>query len=187
MVKYNIAFVPIQNRDQFIQHADTLSSTAPGDRYHIGGDASIPHVSLCHFESDNIEEVWQQVQALQIPPLHMTFDHHRSKSYPGNPKDAGVSWVSLMPDNLEELKDLHLQIADIIKKPLNAAFENYDPHMTLFNSKNQEACSEFNQNPQVTPLEDDFTVVLGVIDDVGQITEIIYSNEELSHSRGMNP
>ncbi len=184
-MKYNIALIPINDRDQFINHADNLSQTAPGDRYHIGGETSIPHVSLCHFECDpdNIDNVWEQVQKLDIPSLHLTFAENRSRTYPNNPKDAGVSWVSLMPDNLDKLKELHLQVADIIKRPLNGAFDNYDPHMTLFNSKSDDACLEFNRNPRlIMPLEDDFTVALGIIDDVGQINEIIYSNESLSHT-----
>ncbi len=181
MLKYNIALIPSQNQEQFIQYAQTLSSTAPAHTYHIGGKASIPHVSLCHFlaEPEQIDTIWTQVQGINRPKLHMTFDHHRSKSYSGRPKDIGLCWVSLMPDKLDQLKEHHLKIAKIIGQPLNASFGQYDPHMSLFNSRDEVACAEFNRHTQITPpFEDDFIVVLGYLDNVGQITEIIYPNPQ---------
>lgn len=175
---YNIALIPINDRDQFIRYAHALSSTVSADTYHIGVDASIAHISLCHFtaEPEQIDAIWQQVQDLDWPTLHMTFDHHRSKSYPDNTIMVDICWVSLMPDHLEQLKERHLQVAKIIQHPLNASFEQYDPHMTLFNSLASTACADFNRHSDVTPsLKDDFKVALGFIDAVGQITELIYT------------
>ena len=187
-MKFNVALVPKSDMEQFIRYAEVLSANAPADRYHIGGDASIPHVSLCHFECEpaNIDEVWEEIENLDISDLRLRFEHHRSRTYPDNPKDAGVSWVSLVPDHLESLKDLHLQVADIIKKPLNGAFANYDPHMTLFNSKRDEQCAQLNIDTRlIEPLEDDFSVVIGTIDNVGQITQITHSN--LANYSSMRP
>lgn len=175
MSRYNIALIPTQDREQFVQYAQKLSRTAPSHSYHIGGEHSIPHISLCHFDADtqDLEEIWQQVLAIEIPRMQMVFDHHRSKSYPEHPH---LCWVSLMSDDFEDLKDYHLAVAEIIKVPLNAAFEHFDPHMTLFNSEAESACAEFNQHPSVTPvIEDSFVVALGPVDNVGQITRILYS------------
>jgi len=178
MIKYyNLALIPTHNRDQFIHYARVSSKTAPADTYHIGGEASSPHISLCHFTADpeQIDVIWQHVRDLDWPALHMTFDQHRSKSYPNNPARTDICWISLIPDHLEQLKERHLQVAEIIQHPLNASFEQYDPHMTLFNSRATSACTKFNSQPQATPsISDDFTVALGFIDTVGQITELLY-------------
>ncbi len=86
-----------------------------------------------------------------------------------------------MPDHLDELTRIHLEVAAIIKKPLNASFKDYDPHLTLFNSCNEEACSVFNELPQVSPLlKEQFIVALGLIDRVGQITKILTSTQDIS-------
>ena len=176
MTRYNLALIPANNPDQFILYAQSLSNTAPADQYLIGRGASIPHVSLCHFDSEpeDIDIIWQQVQTLALLPLHLTFDHHQSKAFPGNPKYTNIVWVSLIPDNKELLKNLHLTIADIIKEPLNAAFDRYDPHLTLFNSRAKVACASFNDLPHIVPaFEDDFVIALGLTDDVGQVTDIL--------------
>lgn len=125
-------------------------------------------------DSDSIESIWRQICNLPLPPLTLSFATRRSKSYANHPQWGGVCWVSLMPDHLRELYLIHLEVAAIIKKPLNAAFKDYDPHLTLLNSCNEEACSSFNESPQVSPpLKEQFTVALGLIDEVGQITKIL--------------
>lgn len=176
MTRYNLALIPITNPDQFILYAQSLSNTAPADQYLIGRGQSIPHVSLCHFDADpeDIDTIWQQVQTLTLPALHLTFDHHLSKAFAGNPKYTDIIWVSLMPDHRAQLKDLHLLIAEIIKEPLNASFDRYDPHMTLFNSRAKVACAELNEHPHIVPaFTDEFVIALGTTDEVGQVTEIL--------------
>ena len=179
MPRYNIALIPTQKPDQFIHYAQQLSKTAPADKYHLNQTGSIPHVSLCHFftERDNLDPIWQQVNALALPPLHLIFDHHLSKSFQGNPKYPNIVWVSLIPDQRDQLRQLHLIVAEIIKEPLNRAFEHYDPHMTLFNSRAKVACAKLNQHSQIIPaMEDDFVLALGPTDDVGQVVSILYAN-----------
>lgn len=180
--KYNIAFIPSRNPEQFIQYAEELSQAAPSDKYLLGV-GSMPHVSLCHFEieSNKIEDIWGMVSALELPELHLTFEEKRSKSYAGHPKWGGVCWVSLIPDYMDRLNEIHLEIAKIIKTPLNAAFSEYDPHMTLFNSHAEKSCALLNYAPRLElPLEEEFGVALGLIDDVGQLTEILFCNNEPS-------
>ena len=113
--KYNLAFIPSKNPEQFIQYAAKLSQAAPSDKYLLGV-ASFPHVSLCHFEieSNQIEDIWKRVCALELPELHLTFDEKRSKSYTSHPQWDNVCWVSLIPDNIVTLTEIHLEIAKII-------------------------------------------------------------------------
>ena len=130
-------------------------------------------------ESNKIEEIWNRVSALELPELHLTFGEKRSKLYAAHPKWGGVCWVSLMPDHIEQLTEIYLEIAKIIKTPLNAAFSDYDPHLTLFNSHAETACAHSNDVPQVNPpMEGEFNIALGLIDDVGQVTEILFYNNE---------
>ncbi len=176
--KYNIAFIPSSNLEQFIQYAKELSQAASSDKYLLGAE-SIPHVSLCHFEiaSNKIEEVWGMVSALELPQLHLTFREKRSKSHTNHLKWGDICWVSLIPDHIERLTEIHFEIAKIIKKPLNTAFSKYDPHLTLFNSHAEASCALLNHVPQVDPpLEEKFNVALGLIDDVGQVTKILFYN-----------
>lgn len=177
--KYNIAFVPSGNTQLFIEYAAELSQVAPPASYLIS-EGSIPHVSLCHFEGvdTKIEEIWDSVTALELPTLHLSFDKKRSKCYPGHPQLGGVCWVSLIPDHIDTLSAIHLEIAKIIKTPLNASFSHYDPHLTLFNSLGESTYAHINQSPQIyPPLEAEFNIALGPIDDVGQITEILFLNK----------
>lgn len=175
--KYNIALIPNENHAQFIQYAQSLSQYAPAANYHIGGSASIPHVSLCHFlmAPENIANLWQTVKNLAVPEIHLIFTHHGSKTFRGNPKYMNVYWVSLIPNHLDKLTALHRLIADIVKHPLNAAYAQYDPHMTLFNSRAKAQCAQFNQKSQLTPpLEGMFHIALGLTDQVGQLIELAY-------------
>lgn len=170
---YNIAFIP-NNCQQFINYAHKSSFTdhSFADKYLIGRGNSIPHISLSHFmcQKDKLDAIWQAVKNLMIPNLNISFEHQRCKTY-----SDGPYWISLMPDHIEQLHQIHWSVANIIKHPLNSAFENYDPHMTLFNSFDHEACMTFNVQSQVTPvLTDEFRISLGTIDLVGQITGIVY-------------
>ncbi len=173
--KYNLAFLPA-TPEPFIQYARDLSREALPHSYLLG-ENSLPHVSSCHFaiETQQISTIWEKVCDLKLPTLTLTFNRKRSKSYANHPQWGGVCWVSLIPDQQDELTRIHWEIAQIIKTPLNAAFADYDPHLTLFNSKEEKTCHLFNSNPKVQPpFQDHFKIALGLIDDVGQITEILY-------------
>ncbi|MBP9727175.1 MAG: hypothetical protein KBD83_06905 [Gammaproteobacteria bacterium] len=179
--KYNIAYVPTINPNQFIDCAHELSKHIHPATYLLGAE-SLPHVSLCHFEVEesNIENIWRQVMALNIEPTKLIFDSQRSKSYPGHPKWGGVFWISLMSDKLTELKKIHLNIANhIITEPLNASFDAYDPHLTLLNSYDERESTVLNENSKLSnPIRDEFCVALGNIDDNGQLLNILYSQNE---------
>lgn len=82
-----------------------------------------------------------------------------------------------IPNSLFDVlvKEIDLEIAGLIKTPLNAAFADYDPYMALFNSLGEDPYDHLNQAPQVIPpLRDEFSIALGALDDVGQITEILF-------------
>lgn len=176
--KYNIAYIPFENPEIFVNYAQKLSQHIPCATYLLG-EKSLPHVSLCHFEAeeDNIGNIWGQVITLNVEPMELVFDSLRSKSYSGHPKWGGVCWVSLISDKLAELKKIHLRIAHhIIVEPLNASFDAYDPHLTLLNSYVEQESSVLNDKLKLrSPLKDKFCVALGSIDDNGQLINILCS------------
>jgi len=180
--KYNIAFIPTINIKKFVCYSREISKKIHPATYLLS-EQSLPHVSLCHFEAEenSIESIWQQVVALNISPIGLIFDSQRSKSYPGHPKWGSVCWISLMSDKLDELKKIHLSIANhIIADPLNASFEAYDPHLTLLNSYDERESSVLNENSKLSnPIQDEFCIALGNIDDNGQLLNILYSQNEL--------
>jgi len=175
-VKYNIALVP-HNRQIFIDYAGQSLGAAHQNSYLIG-EQSLPHITLCHFlaEPDQIPMIWQAIEAQQLQKtnLFIRLAFIRSKSYSGSVIEDG-SWVSLIPNHLFELNHLHQNIAKIIKHPTNAAWAHYDPHLTLFNTKDlagyQAIATPTVINP---PFEEHFSLVLGTSDAVGQLTSILY-------------
>lgn len=172
--KYNLALIPSQDKiEAFAAYAQNTFPIKP-DLYLLG-TYSIPHVTLCHFVADakNIHEIVSIVRTMNIPLMELTFAKQRSKTYPADSIWGQWSWVSLLPDKIAELKNLHLQIAKIVK-PTNAAFADYDPHLTLFNSKDHTACNRINLATDASPvLSDSFHIALGRLDDIGQIKEVL--------------
>lgn len=178
--KYNIAFVPIQKPSIFIDYAISLSHSIKPEKYLLGAQ-SLPHVSICHCEigEHEVETIWHAVTKLSLPTISLTFNSIRCKSYSGHPKWGGVCWLSLVPDKIDLLKQIHLLIAQIIKVPLNSAFDDYDPHLTLLNSFDEEQCNRFIETPKLkTELTDDFSIVLGEIDEEGQLLNILYESAQ---------
>lgn len=173
--KFNIALVPIKpHQAQFTNQATHGFSIKTAE--YLLGENSLPHISLCHFEAEemDIANIVEKVKELAISTVHLTFSAQRSKTYPDHPLWGKWSWVSLIPNKLEQLKALHLQIAQIVK-PLNASFNDYDPHMTLFNSYDKERCNKLNESTCLSPaLMGAFEIILGRLDAVGQITETLY-------------
>lgn len=177
--RYNLAFMPLHHSRKFIQLAhDTALEIKPG--HYLLGPTSLPHVSVCHFiiEETSVERIWEQVQALAVPRLSLTFSTQKIKIYPPDSYcDITQCGMSLIPNNRDTLMSIHLQITNIIQKPLNAAFSDYDPHLTLFNSYDIEGCNHFKSTPDLqTPIKDTFAIALGIIDHIGQVTHVLFTS-----------
>jgi hypothetical protein len=176
--KYNIAFTPITiaDRQQFIRYAESLAQHMPPFEYMLG-DKSIPHLTLCHFEADESAHtfIWQQVMKLPHQTLELTFKTRRGKTYPPALAWSDAPWVSLIPEEVDSLHNIHHAIATIVKNPTNLSYADYDPHLTLLNSKNNAQCEQLNVDPAVhPPLTCQFMIALGRSDAVGQLTELLH-------------
>ena len=165
--KFNLALVPKTLSTQIIQLSQQLAFMA--DTYQLGAE-SLPHITLCQFyaEPKRSKEIWQaakqqlQPQELKLTFLRVSCDHIGKKLY----------WISLMPDSQEELICLQQVAASIVGKETK---NKYDPHMTLINSRDAQyevKAGSFIQTYQ--PITDQFTLVMGASDEVGQFKKILF-------------
>jgi len=166
--RYNIALRPINQVHQFIEFARNFAFLA--DSYLLG-KKSFPHLTLCQFfvEEMDLARIWRQVNdALDSRLIFLSFSRYSfitAKSY---------YWVSLIPDYCDVLFKMHYAVANIIRDPINRSFEQYDPHITLINTKAEDYEEKVKQNIPVPPLlADTFILSLGKSDDVGQFVEVI--------------
>lgn len=167
--RYNIALLPLTVSDQVIQLADHIKFLA--DDY-VLGKHSYPHVTIGQFmlEESRIEAIWQQVRhAVSTHQVDLIFK--TVSCMVGNRH----SWVSLLPDACDTLITMHYIIGRLIRNPINKAFNDYEPHMTLINSINPVDQQVVEEHVKFAlPIKDRFILTLGRSDSVGQYQDIIF-------------
>lgn len=168
MKKYNLSLMPMTINDEVVKLSHVFSDFA--DKY-VLGEKSLPHVTLCQFEADDdeIDSIWKKVcEKWGEEPIELMFEEFSCLTF-----DNQVYWVSLLPNNVDIMHDMHGKIANIINQPIKKSF---DPHMTLINSKNKEYEMQVDKySSSYKSIRDKFILKLGRCDDVGQFTEIIYT------------
>ena len=166
--RYNIALIPAKENDSVIKCAHFLSDVA--DRYLLG-ENSLPHVTLYQFQANDsdIESIWEKAcDKLSQTSIELTFEKFSCITF-----GQAIFWASLLPDNGDVLMKMHSIIADVINQPVKV---NYDPHMTLISTKDASYENLVNKLYKTyTPIQDVFILALGRSDDIGQLTEVIYS------------
>jgi 2'-5' RNA ligase len=165
--KYNLALLPTLRSDELITFSAKFANIA--DQYLLGKN-SLPHITLHQFEieENKIASIWEKISTvwkdeyinIELSKFsYITFD---KKTY----------WISLLPKNTEILHKMHIFIANTIRLPLK---ENYDPHLTLLNTKVDHYQSELDNISNVFhPISDKFILTLGSSDLIGQFTNVIY-------------
>lgn len=166
--KYNIAYVPKSKPEDFIKLVKDIKNV---ENYCIAAD-SIPHITVCQFyyNPNKIESLWQEIcSELLEPTLFLSFRRYSIVSF-----DNTIFWNAILPDQVEKLKD----IFDIISKKVECIRkDDYDPHLTLFNYKNNDIV-----NKKEICIEDTFELILGESDEIGQLKTIILKiNEKFPH------
>jgi 2'-5' RNA ligase len=152
--KYNLVYVPLNKNAEITAIAQQFSRFA--HQYLLGSEA-LPHVTLCQFEAleQDLEKIWARAEKINV------LDHKNE-----------FNWVSLIPDQSEELYKLHdeaLKVLEITDKVW------FDPHMTLFNSVNKDyagAVEDFSKIYQ--PIEDKFALALGTSGFLGQFKKVLF-------------
>lgn len=169
--RYNIALVPVDHSQQLIDLSKNFISLANN---YLLGEKSLPHLTLCQFFANEVElvSIWEQVSNILDPHvIDLVFTQFSFVSA------DNYYWVSLRPDSCNELVKMHYTVASVIKNPINRSYEQYDPHITLFNTKDENYEEKVKQIIHAPPtFTDAFVPLLGESDDVGQLLEAKFSN-----------
>lgn len=171
--RYNIALIPVTQGRQVVELSRKFKDIA--DQYLLG-ENSLPHVTMHQFLADEneIEDIWVKTcDALDQKTIDLTFKEFSCLTF-----NNSIFWVSLLPDQGDKLAEMNRIVSDIIKNPASKSKSDYDPHMTLINTKN----SEYKQladkvEKSYTPISDKFILSLGKSDDIGQYTKMLYKCE----------
>jgi 2'-5' RNA ligase len=171
--RYNIALIPVTQGEQVVELSQKFKDIA--DQYLLG-DSSLPHVTIHQFlaEEHEVEDIWiKTCDALNQKTIDLTFKEFSCITF-----NNAIFWVSLLPDHCDKLAEMNRIVADAIKNPASKSKSDYDPHMTLINTKN----SEYKQiaekvEKSYTPISDRFILSLGKSDDIGQYTKLLYKCE----------
>jgi len=168
--RYNIALLPVRGAEKVVRLSGEFANIAEGYRL---GSHSLPHVTLCQFVAYPVvlEDLWRQVcTQTGCVQVELTF---RKLSF--TTSDQQVYWIALVPDEREMLQELHEQVTGIIGQPLNRAYANYDPHMTLVNTKNSAGKNLLLPvEKAMQPLRERFVLSLGKADALWQYREVLY-------------
>lgn len=167
--KYNIAFTPINHREKFIEIANQFAQFA--DEYLLGAKSN-PHLTICQFLVDEkqIDKIWAETcDSLQKKTIDLTFKEFTYTTYKDN-----IYYISLIPENSVRLHEIHQLVASIVKEPLNLAYAEYDPHVTMINTHRTDCEKSIAEVASVSlPIQDNFVLTLGTCDAGGQMSEII--------------
>jgi 2'-5' RNA ligase len=165
--RYNLALVPLNKHDDLRAFAKNFYAIALNYRM---GETSIPHITLCQFIADenDLGAIWADASRIQESKvLRIRLNEVRCLASPG------FNAVSLMPDNEEALTTLHYAIANLVEERRSKCFAEYDPHLTVINTEKPEF-ENYVSGIAYETIEDDFNLVLGLSDDLGQLKSIIY-------------
>lgn len=164
--KYNLALIPTTQNTTFLKLAHKFRSVS--DQY-ILGENSLPHITLRQFHADPnvIDTIWREAWMMVPQSLKL-----RLESFSFTTSNQVVYWLALMPNQRELLFKLHQKISSMLDMTFN---ENYDPHLTLCNTRvsNCESLMDVEKN-QFKVITDHFRLGLGDCDPIGQyLTSII--------------
>lgn len=167
--KYNLALIPFTKSHRVIEIAQQFANIA--DLYLLG-KKSFPHVTLYHFyyEENEIETLWMRVlKTWEKQPIVLSFPHFNYQMF------KNIYWISLMPDHVEELHNMHGMIANLLNLPIK---DTFDPHMTLINTYNSDYAEEIKAAQSAySIITDNFYLALGESDNIGQLTNILFSTK----------
>jgi hypothetical protein len=167
--RYNLALVPLTKSDELRIFAKNFYPIALNYRM---GDTSIPHITLCQFMAaeNELAAIWAAARKIYgDKPMHIKLKEVCCLSVPG------FNAVSLMPDNEDALTTLHYSIAKLVEVRMSKCFDEYDPHLTVINT-DKTNFETYVKGFAYETIEDDFKLVLGLSDDVGQLKYEIFGD-----------
>jgi len=164
--KYNLAFIPKYRINTFIS---LVSEEGPDTNGYCISHHSIPHITICHFFFDSllIENVWREIlNQIDQTSLRISFSSYSTITF-----DKNTYWLSLMPNEYEYLKELFKIVSNLID-PIRK--DLYDPHLTLFNYAEKDSETTRKMMHKNIFIEDEFNLVLGDCDEIGQLSKYFF-------------
>ncbi len=172
--KYNLALLPKNCRVDVIALSKAFATVA--DHYQLG-EHSLPHVTLAQFYAydEMVPSLWDMIcaaltqnklpQKIQLVFQAVSFTTSNQKTF----------YLSLVPNINNVLINMHLVVAACVGEPLNRAYAEYDPHMTLVSTqqKDQAYLLFKKQQKETIYLADEFVLSLCDCDVHGQVTGVI--------------
>ncbi len=165
MIRFNIAYVPKQHSEKFVNLANIYKTKI--HNYCLGKN-SLPHVTISQFIADEsqISEIWRTVcSSINDHNISLVFNKFSNISF-----DRTIFWLSLLPESNEKLIETFDVVLNIVKPTRN---DKYDPHLTLFNYLSDKLDVSSSIESRIN-IEEEFELVLGESDEVGQLKDIIF-------------
>ena len=169
--RYNIALVANTCTNTVISYAKNFTDIA--DKYLLS-NASLPHVTLHQFDANNDElsNIIAKLESSNVTKsLELEFENFSCITFGNN-----IFWASLLPNKINEIISLHVDIANLLKMPIKKSF---DPHMTLMSTKECRYEEKVNSLKKIyKPIKDEFTLTIGHSDEIGQYLKVIQLFED---------
>lgn len=165
MKRFNIAYVPKYNSKEFISISESFKPKS--HNYNLGED-SLPHITICQFIADENEigQIWSEVCSnISEYSVSLIFNSFSNISF-----DEKLFWLSIIPKPNQQLIDTFNIVSKIVKPIRN---DTFDPHLTLFNYFPEKLNINFPINAKLS-IEEEFELILGESDNVGQLKNIIF-------------
>lgn len=166
MKRFNIAYIPKYNSKNFVNLSEKFDPKCYS--YQLG-ENSLPHITICQFmaDEDKISQIWSEVcSKISNNSIHLAFSSFSNVSF-----DKEIFWISIIPAPIQPLVETFHIVSKIVKPIRN---DTFDPHLTLFNYLPGiiNITSEENLN-----IDEEFELILGESDDIGQLKNITYHFE----------
>lgn len=165
MKRFNIAYLPKYNSRAFISISKRFK---PKSHNYNLEENSLPHITICQFNAKEGElgQIWNAIRSnIDEQNISLIFTSFSNISF-----DEKLFWLSIIPESNQQVIDTFNIISKIVKPMRNDPF---DLHLTLFNYFPEKQNINFPINEKIM-IEEEFELILGESNDVGQLKNIIF-------------
>ena len=162
--KYNIALLPKRKNEKIIELSEQFDLNFYDYKL---GKKSYAHLTIIQFYADNfqVEKKWLALcEQYKMHEIELIFQFFSIFTL-----DSQVFWLSILPDKIKILYEIHRSVCSILKLSENKL---YDPHVTLFSTKDRRLNLILESFPSFL-VSDYFVLSIGECDEAGQFTKLI--------------
>lgn len=181
MMRFVLALLPSKKcMLPFIQVAQSIFAPL-NDGYLLNEENSLPHITICAFECDDLEKIEKLCEELrnsEIGPCRVRILGLMLKKGKNPPYHYSVG-LSIARD--DPILQLHYKIRSLLMAnqivPVNPSMELYQPHLTLAGiawTPSTNVILESKIDDLVSMPTEEFHLVLGKSDEIGQFLQVVY-------------